>query len=48
MLAEEVADYVDSKFYMDRIAYTPEACLTEEEEDKFNLELSMGHTRLAH
>lgn len=42
-LAEEVAHYVDTKFYMDRIATkTSTIVLTEEEQDDFNQHMSAG------
>jgi hypothetical protein len=41
-LAEEVAHYVDSKFYMDRIAFTPNITLSTVEENDFNLRMSSG------
>jgi hypothetical protein len=41
-LAEEVAEYVHSKFYMDGISRIPEARLTKEEEEQFNICMSTG------
>ena len=42
ILAEEVADYVFSKFYNDNIAYIPEATVSPEEEEKFNTIMSIS------
>lgn len=41
-LAEEVAEYVHSKFYTDRIPKTLEVCLTKEEEKEFDVCMSTG------
>ena len=42
-LAEEVADYVHSKFYRDRIRRTPPAEVSEQDEEAFNNGMAMAN-----